>query len=249
MLFILIHELWFLQYVSWLLIYKCNCIGFFLWREECSADLIENKLTFCIFGCSNQNFKYLIMKRTSSYLSVIVLALTFLTVSSCEKEGPVGPAGPTGATGATGATGPAGPAGANGKPGSVNLIASSWLDLGFQKDAEDNVFFAGIDVPEITAEILAKGDVRVFINLNTPDDPTIVPLPYTGIGDTVKITFFAFPGGIEVDSNIDASTGETKDKKKVLQYRYVIIPNTVTARTSVDWNNYEEVKEYLQLKD
>jgi hypothetical protein len=34
-----------------------------------------------------------------------------------------------------------------------------------------------------------------------------------------------------------------------LQYRYVLIPGGASVRRNVNWNNYEEVKAYLGLKD
>ena len=42
----------------------------------------------------------------------------------------------------------------------------------------------------------------------------------------------------------------TQNGTKFFQYRYVLIPGGTNAgRTSIDWNNYEQVKKYLGLKD
>ncbi|WP_156027036.1 collagen-like triple helix repeat-containing protein [Sporocytophaga myxococcoides] len=181
------------------------------------------------------------MKQIFSCFSVLLLAMVFIT-SSCKKEGPVGP------TGATGSAGPSGPAGPKGEAGTANVIYSDWLDLPFSFDNEGKSYFSEIDVPKLTPEILSQGEIKMYVNLSTPDDPTVAPLPYVGL-DTVKIQYVAFNGGLQLSSNYNVGTYENKDKKKVLQYRYVIIPGGIAARQSINWDDYDEVKEILQIKD
>lgn len=181
------------------------------------------------------------MKRIFSVFSILLLVTAVIT-SSCKKEGPVGP------TGAMGATGPAGPAGPKGEAGTANVIYSDWLDLSFLFDKEDKTYFSGIDVPKLTPEILSQGEIKMYVNTGTLDDPAVIPLPYVGL-DTVKIQYVALKGALQLSSNIDASTRQDQSGNKSIQYRYVLIPGGTAARQSTNWDNYEEVKEVLQLKD
>jgi hypothetical protein len=59
-------------------------------------------------------------------------------------------------------------------------------------------------------------------------------------------------GSIFLTSNINAGTYiDDGDGLKYQQYRYILIPGGVAARTkqTVNWNNYNEVKAFLKLKD
>ena len=87
----------------------------------------------------------------------------------------------------------------------------------------------------------------MYINLNNATRPFIIPLPYfNAAGDYIQPIYFA--GGIELDANENFGTF-TSGNVKYNQYRYVIIPGGVPARSSIDWNNYADVKEKLNLPD
>lgn len=177
-----------------------------------------------------------------------------LFITSCSKEGSVGPAGPPGANGQNGAPGPAGPAGPKGDTGTANVIYSNWLDVDFLPDTvtingklDTLGYFGGIDAPKLTKSLLATADVKVYVNLSSAADPVITPLPYVDEYGVI-IRFIAYDQGIQFSSNVDAGT-YVQNGVKTLQYRYVIIPGGVHARTGVDWNDYAQVKAYLGLKD
>jgi hypothetical protein len=180
--------------------------------------------------------------------SVMVLSAALL-FTAC-KKGDTGPAGETGATGATGATGTTG---ATGKTGSANVIYSAWLDVTFQ--GVDSVTAAGvIDAPKIVDSIVQKGEVKVFWNINTASNPTVVSLPYHDAGVVLGATDLALiplvkVGTIYLYSNYDLSSRTTTSGEKAFQYRYIIIPGGVSARSAVNWNDYSQVKSYLGLKD
>ena len=67
--------------------------------------------------------------------------------------------------------------------------------------------------------------------------------------DTIYPSFVS-TGAITLIANQDLSTVVGPNNVKFFQYRYVIIPSSVPGRlATVDWNNYEAVKKYLNLKD
>jgi hypothetical protein len=140
------------------------------------------------------------------------------------------------------------------------VIYSDWLDVPpFVVDTATNPddgqldtlgLISGLDAPKLTADILNKGLVKVYINLNTAADPVIAPLPYVD-NSFINIRYIGVTGGILLFSNVDASTGTDDSGNKVYQYRYVLIPGGVAARSAsrVDWNNYKAVQQYLGLKN
>lgn len=166
---------------------------------------------------------------------------TMLYLVSCSKgedgaQGPVGPAGPAGSAG------PAGPA------GTANVIYSNWIDtLNFfpLKDTNgtivDTIGYAGlISAPKLTADILNKGDVKVYVNANDDTDPFVFPIPYNDGLVFIDASFVI--GTIQLTSNADLSG---------VPFRYILIPGGEAARNpnSIDWNDYKQVQKYLGLKD
>ncbi|MFB6456307.1 hypothetical protein ACE38W_13630 [Chitinophaga sp. Hz27] len=198
------------------------------------------------------------MNKKPLIFRLLVACLAIMLMYSCSKEGPAGPAGAAGNNGTNGTNGTPGTPGATGPkgdPGTANVIYSAWLDVAFLPDTVHAAggridtlgYYSGINVPKLTLALLSNADVKVYVNLNTVDDPVIAPLPYVEESG-VNIRFIAYTASIQFSSNIDGST-YLKSGKKYLQYRYVIIPGGVGARQSVDWNNYAAVKAYLGLKD
>ncbi|WP_205686969.1 hypothetical protein [Chitinophaga rhizosphaerae] len=204
------------------------------------------------------------MKTNMPRVLYVPLLLLALFVAACGKDGDTGPAGPAGPAGPGGAAGPGGPAGPKGDTGTANVIYSDWLDVGFP-EIDTNVvavgdtiftFFGGMNAPKITADILAKGDIKVYINFRTAANPLVMPLPvadFAFFGAFVNITPLFTVGAVNLVSNIDAGTGLNAQNEKVWQYRYILIPGGVAARKAagadVDWNNYKSVQKYLNLKD
>jgi hypothetical protein len=182
---------------------------------------------------------------------MLVAVALFLT--ACTKEGPAGPAG---AQGPAGPAGPAGPTGNTGPAGSVNVFYSNWLDVTFNGSA-DSGYTAVIAAPRLADSILAKGEVRVYVNFGTADNPAILPLPLDAAAIGVIITPVFQLGLITLISSEDMSTFTNTANAKSLQYRYVIIPGGTPASTGfvgggaakVNWNKYNEVQSYLGLKD
>lgn len=179
---------------------------------------------------------------------LFVIAIGF---SSCSKEGPAGPQGTQGPAGPTGATG------AQGTEGTANVIYSEWLDVSFEADTVhrgaviDTIgFYSTIDAPKLTSDILTSGEMKVYINLGTSNDPYIYTLPYFSPYTSVTIEPSFYLGSIDLYSNLDLTTAQVTGGK-VYQFRYILIPGGTSARKSAvtDWNDYNAVKKYLNLKD
>ncbi len=196
------------------------------------------------------------MKKLTFKITAMAFVAVSVLFSSCSKEGPAGPAGPAGAAGPGGAQGPAG---AKGDAGTANVIYSAWLDVAYEADTlhEDNGtkidtigFIATIDAPQLDNAILTSGEIKAYVNLNSAAEPVIAPIPYFSIFDGVSIEPVYYLNSIELYSNLDAST-VTAQGVKFRQYRYILIPGGVAARkaSSIDWNDYNQVKKYLNLKD
>jgi hypothetical protein len=185
------------------------------------------------------------MRKTTMNFFVLVVCIAFIALS-CKK-------GDTGPAGATGPAGPAGPAGPTGPAGSANVIYSAWLDVAFSPEDDDgdgtpDFYSANIKAPKLTSAIVNSGEVKVYLNIGVPNDPYVVPIPYSNL---ILSAFYV--GNIDLTSGDDLSTINTSGGKS-LQYRYILIPGGEGARlaaggTKINWNNYQEVKAYLQLND
>jgi hypothetical protein len=109
------------------------------------------------------------------------------------------------------------------------------------------VYYVLVNEAKITDSILSMGEVKVFVNLGTPTNKTVTPLPY--VEDFVEIRPYFRSGIIEINSTLNVSSYTDTNGNKRLQYRYVIIPGGTALRTGIDWNNYEQVKQVLGLPD
>jgi hypothetical protein len=181
------------------------------------------------------------MKKLTMQSLATILVAVLISFSSCSKEGPAGATGATGANGATGATGPQGPAGVS------NIIYSAWTDTisawYYTSPTTTDTVWTPWEVPALTADILNKGDVRVYVNFNTAADPVIKPLPFYD-GNGGYIDYLAGTGVIQLETNYPGIPGN-------FSFRYVLIPGGTAARkaSGIDWNDYNAVKKYLNLKD
>lgn len=192
------------------------------------------------------------MKKISFSVACCMLVAMVL-FNSCAKTGPAGTTGATGATGAAGPAGPAGPAGVPGAPGTANVIYSEWLDVAYAIDTiitfnnvKDTSYYSIITAAKLTADILNKGEIKVYWNLNTAANPYIVPIPYNDGFNTI-LPYFSV-GNIELDASRNFGSG-TISGVKVRQYRYILVPGGVPARSMINWKDYNDVKKQLNLPD
>ena len=185
------------------------------------------------------------MRKTLRLLPHILGIALVVGIVSCSKDGPAGPAGATGPAGPQGPAGSQGPAGA---PGTANVIYSDWIDTAtWIADTVHNGttidtlgYFADLDVPALDTNILNRGEIKVYVNVsNDPTFPIVFPLPFNN-GSLFIDPVFA-PNIIELSSNGDLTN---------FPFRYILIPGGTHARQAkINWNNYNEVKAYLGLKD
>lgn len=199
------------------------------------------------------------MKKNLSGIACCMLVVMVL-FTSCAKDGPAGATGPAGPAGAAGPVGPAGVPGAPGTTGTANVIYSAWFDVVYVADTFRNSgvldtagFYTNIAAPKITAAILNTGEIKVYFNTNSATNPEIVPLPYFDIYTNFSInpTFYINTAGVgSINLYATANLGTvTQAGVKYQQYRYVIIPGGMPARSMVDLNKYEQVKEFYKLPD
>ena len=196
---------------------------------------------------------------------ISVPAILFLTIAimfaSCSK----GPAGATGAAGATGPQGPTGSTGSNGATGTANVIYSPWLNVTFEAFTDTNMI-ATIPAPKLSDSILNQGEVKVYFNAGSDSTNSQFVLslpayePFLFSNNTDPITLVINPyfslDTISIIANYDLSSYAINGYN-YFQFRYIIIPggtSTLPAsingiKKSIDWNNYNEVKAYLGLKD
>lgn len=186
------------------------------------------------------------MKHVYLFSVLIAGALCF---TACSKDGAAGPKGDTGAAGAAGAAGPAGATGAKGDTGVANVIYSDWMDVSYKlvNDTASNgsvssFYVANLSAPKLTKDVVASGMVKVYINVNTADDPAVSEVSEYGISMAFGV------GIIQLISSGDAST-VTISGQKIAQYRYVIVPGGVKAGKTINWNDYRTVKQYLHLNN
>ena len=192
------------------------------------------------------------MKKLTFQIAAIAFVAVSVLFTSCSKEGPEGPAGATGAPGPTGAQGPAGAKGDKGDPGTANVIYSSWLNVTF------NNGIGQISAPKLTKDILNSGEIKVYWNMYTSDDPFIVQVPcvvplviFTGNEDDqdesdIYIDPYFETGAIHLIANYNLTSNNG-----VSQFRYILIPGGTAARKpgpAVGWSDYNGVKKYLKLK-
>jgi hypothetical protein len=189
-----------------------------------------------------------------------ILGMALITmIVSCSKEGPQGPAGAAGPAGPAGPSGPQGPAG---PAGTANVIYSNWLDVTYTpvKDTQTDgtidtlAWTANITAPKLDTSILNRGEIKVYLNAGTSTSPLVAPLPLTDfyyILYVQNLNPYFSPGSIDLISTDDAST-ITYQGAKYYQYRYILIPGGTSSgryAKNIDWNNYNQVKTYLGLKD
>jgi hypothetical protein len=181
------------------------------------------------------------MKHVNPLMTLcFVMVFLLMAAASCKKgdTGPAGPAGPAGPTGAAGA------AGATGATGTANVIYSDWTPLTFVADTQHNGAIVDTvgshyswNVPKLTTDILNKGEIKVYINFGTTTAPDIVPVPY-------------FDGSVILNDEFIVSTILMGSNAYVqAPFRYILIPGGTAARSSINWNNYADVKKALNLKD
>lgn len=189
------------------------------------------------------------MKNLIKFLPIgIVGGLLFLAACTGEK-GAIGPQGSAGAVGAAGDKGNAGAAGEFTKvlTGNATIKVTSWITQ--TKDVTDDTYYVLIPEKQITKDILEKGIIMVYFTTTTG---VTFPMPYqTGPAKFLHAAFLEKgEGRIRID--IYPNVYLTKLPKPAIDvsFRWVIASGSSSGRmTNINWNDYEDVKTKLGLKD
>jgi hypothetical protein len=188
---------------------------------------------------------------------ILLLAIT-LIIASCSKTGPAGATGAAGAQGPQGTAGTTGSTGPTGPAGTANVIYSNWLNVKFQ-GTDSTGWLGQITATQLVDSIINKGDVKVYFNAgsDSADNQLVFPLPITDILITGAIINPYYESQlIHLVSTADVSSDSLRGYH-YFQYRYVLIPGGINAggringgmNTTINWNDYKQVKKYLGLKD
>lgn len=164
------------------------------------------------------------MKTLFKKLFVLFL---ILTTFSCSEDGA------TGATGQAGADGNANVIGTT----DFTILPTDWQTLG-------NLKYINLQNNGITQSIVNSGIVMVYQKSNTGNSYTALPFSYQGIdrGFTFGLNYLQITLSPYNNSSISITANTT--------IRAVIIPaSNRMANPNVNWNNYQEVKDALKLKD
>ncbi|MEP6726012.1 MAG: hypothetical protein ABJC98_09360 [Bacteroidota bacterium] len=193
------------------------------------------------------------MRQVNPFFTFFCVAAFLIAVASCSKDGSAGATGPAGPAGPAGGAGAAGP---KGDTGVANVIYSAWLDAVYLPDTVHNgalidtiaFYLDATGITKLTAAILNTGEMKVYINRNTLATPIIWSLPYWDPYTNLSVVPTFLLNEIYLYADADFSTRGT-GAAKIFQWRYILIPGGKNARSAIDWNNYAEVKKYLNLKD
>ena len=179
--------------------------------------------------------------QTGKFLLTAVLLLSLsLSITNCSSDD-----GTDGVDGQTGATGPA---------GTANVIYSEWLKapVAVVETIDGTTGMStSINAPQLSADILAKGTILVYMSFGTGT----YTLPYTSNagGTTNTITAIANVNTIKFFRFTHSGSG-TVNIPTTLNWRYILIPGGVAATTTrgvlpnYSKMSYEEVCAHFNIK-
>lgn len=200
------------------------------------------------------------MKLLLQNIKVPVFAL-FILLSACSKEGDPGPAGKDGLKGDQGIPGEAGEDGEDGEDGTNNIVYSDWFAPVWGLYGSDDGANKSMRIPDL---ILSDADIsknvvlvyRKFEPSATNRVIFLLPQVYVNPDGTINTKYETYiqGNGVVVRAQSYGADLLTEYIDERNEFRYVIIPvEDVGAggKTSspVDFNNYEEVKNYFNITD
>ncbi|WP_313032141.1 hypothetical protein [Soonwooa sp.] len=144
--------------------------------------------------------------------------------------------------------------GANGQPGAngnANVIISAWKSSTNIKDTIidlSNMKVATVTAPELKPEMV--GNAAIFVYLNYGKGTFPLPRVSNAGGRVSTINFF--PQKFKIRPTIFThDNSNALSFSSILEFRYIIIPASTGNKNAnqVDYNNYESVKKFYNLKD
>jgi hypothetical protein len=189
------------------------------------------------------------MKNIIKFLQIgLISGLLFMLACTGEK----GEVGPQGAAGAVGATGDKGDAGAKGEftkvlTGTATFSPANWITQTI--DVADDGYYTFVNEPRITKDILDKGIVMVYYTFSGVS----TPLPYissTG-GKFLHLAYLdKGQGKIRIDFQPAVYLAKLPKPTTDYTFRWVIATGSTAGRMiNINWNDYNDVKVKLGLKD
>lgn len=146
--------------------------------------------------------------------------------------------------------------GADGAPGTANVIYSEWITApAATAETIDGTsgLSTSIEAPELSADILSKGTILVYMSFGS--GVNIYKLPYTSTagGSVNTITAISSLQKIKLFRFKHANDGTTVNLPTSLNWRYVLIPGGVaagakSAKPNYSKMSYEEVCEYFNIQ-
>ena len=186
------------------------------------------------------------MQKWSIRQWILTIAMVAGVVSCKGPQGEVGPQGAAGPPGTPGTQGVAGPA------GTANIITSAWTTVEGKAwvSAGDSIYFeVSREDPTITQAILEKGLVMAYYrNLGRPN--VVFSLP--SVNEELALGFFMRVQNNKGTMNFDLTFFKPRIRPIDfdLEFRWIIIPPNPGGRLkTLDWSNYELVKQELGLDD
>ncbi|MFN0202550.1 MAG: hypothetical protein ACKVTZ_13580 [Bacteroidia bacterium] len=187
------------------------------------------------------------------FFFLTLIPLFFL--GGCAKEGPIGPQGPKGDKGDTGAQGAQGIPGQNGQNGqnanvtgyNFVLNPSQWYHQGTSGSVGDR-YVADISMPAITQSIINYGMVQAYYSWN---QTYYFPLPVEIYAAGSYSTFYGYNfsiGSLQVQRY--DSDYQTVSPSSTMYVKVVVVNgNGRAAHPTLDWKNYEAVKNTFHLSN
>lgn len=179
------------------------------------------------------------MKFLKPIFTIFLLAI--FTISCSGDDGTDGVDGVDGVNGAQGAQGVA---------GSANVIYSAWINApaGTPETIDGTSGLSTtIAAPQLTADIMAKGTILVYMTFGSGTNIYTLPYTSTAGGSANTITAIASLNTIKLFRFKHANDGTTVSLPASLSWRYILIPGGAAAATSkttkLDYSkmSYEEV--------
>ena len=180
------------------------------------------------------------MKTITRIFAMLAVISAVIFMDACKGE--KGDVGPIGTTGAVGATGAVGGIGATGPTGTANVQYSEWIPFTLTGTQTSNGT-TNIPLPKMTQEVLDKYLIFTYLKFGNSNWIYSLPLSFPSGGgkdETIAVRYYL--ANAMITSNATYSN---------TSFRYLLVPGGVPTgrKAAVDYNDYEAVKKYYNIKD
>ncbi|WP_433834812.1 hypothetical protein [Flavobacterium anhuiense] len=159
-----------------------------------------------------------------TFKTIFTILLLLISMISCSSDD-----GTDGVNGVDGAQGPAGPA------GTANVIYSGWINApaGTPETIDGTSGLStSFAVPQLTADIMSKGMVLVYMSFGSGTNIYALPYTSTAGGFANTISAISSLNSIKIFRFKHANDGTTVALPASLNYRYILIPGGAAAATA-----------------